>query len=265
MDNKSKAKRLAAIGRTLDALKNTKHARHYAFDNGSLLALGALVETWREDQIEAGETVGRPEIVKFIEGLKPYVPSLFQKRPADPAQIEKVLDPLTGREPENPWTVNDLASQSVVTTQFPELAEQLKKRAKHGGSLTYAQVVEEQHAEAKAKELRDLEYGESQHGINPFRRNALGAQSEVRRRYGDGIAAFYKREATTPVELPWVGEPNLTLMGKISKQPQLHELVKRSIGTAKEWAEETMMESEKQFAESQANRKAAEQLLGARR
>jgi hypothetical protein len=265
MDDKSKGKRLAAIGRTLDALKHTKNARYYAIDDGNLMAAAALIETWREGKIEAGKTVGRPEIVKFIEGLRDYVPSLFQNRPTDPAKIEKVLDEFTGREPENPWVTGDLQSQSVVTQQFPELAAELKKRAKHGGALSYSQVVEEREAEAKAKELRDLEYSTAQHAINPWRNpNALGAQSEARKKHGDGIASFYKREATEPVALPWVGEENLTFMGKISKQPQLQELVKRSMATAREWATETMFESEKQFAESQASRRAAEALLGRR-
>ena len=94
------------------------------------MGLSALIETWRNDQIEAGETVTRDSIVKFIEGLRDYVPSLFQNRPPDPAKIEKVLDPLTGREPENPWVSNDLASQSAITKHSPELAAELKKRAK---------------------------------------------------------------------------------------------------------------------------------------
>src|SRR5438067_5446422 len=122
MDEKLKAKRMGAIGRTLDALKHVKHARNYAIDDGNLMGLAAVVDAWIQDEIAADKTVGRPQIVKFIEGLRPFIPSLFQKRPADPAKIEKVLDPLTGREPENPWTTNDLASQSVVAKQFPELA-----------------------------------------------------------------------------------------------------------------------------------------------
>ena len=128
-------------------------------------------------------------------------------------------------------------------------------------------MIEEREEEAKAQELRELVYDETQHAINPFKSpNAIGQHSALRKNYGEGIANFYKREATEPVALPWIGEEqNLTLMGKITKQPQLHELVKRSLGTAREWATETMFESEKQFAESQASRRAAEQVLGVRR
>jgi len=255
MDNRQK--RNHAIGRTLDALKHTTHARDYCVDDATLLGLAALVDTWSEQQPEPPT---RNQIVKFLESLKPFVPSLFQNRPPDLAKIEKLIDPLTGREPENPWVSGDLASQSVVSKHFPQLSDELKKRAKHGGSLSYAQLIEERRAEETAKMLRELEY---EHDSNPFRGRNISIQSEFRRKYGDAVANFFKHEAETEVRLPWLGEQNLTLTGRIAaKAPALHELIEKSIPVARAWAQDDLIQSEKAIAEEQARRKAAQQLLG---
>jgi hypothetical protein len=112
-------------------------------------------------------------------------------------------------------------------------------------------------------QLRSLEYGETEHRLNPYIDDDLTAHTNFRRENGDAIANFFEREAKTPVTVPWTGpQRNITLMMSMEKQnPALRNLVDRSIETAKAWAADQMEEAEKQAGEALARQQAARTLL----
>jgi hypothetical protein len=260
-------KRLTAYGHAKEALKRIKHARYYAADDATLLAIGALLSEWQSDRAARGENFTQEAADKFLEGLRDYVPSLFQKRPPDEKEPAKLwIDPVSGQSPPNPFakaTLN-LSEQTWLVEHEPELASYLRETADRGVSYSFLQ---KQRDEKEAREkIRAIEYGEAEHQGNVFRDGNLSAKNAFRRAFGDAVSDFYEREAKTPVQLPWIGEQNLTLTGQLFvKAPDLHALVKRSVTTAREWATETLHESEKQFGEAQARRRSAETLLGTSR
>ncbi len=261
MDNTTKAKRIAAVGNTLTALKMVKWSRWYAVDDTSLLALAALVaEEWQSNRTE--QPLTREGVAKFLESLRDYVPSLFQNRPPDEKESAKLwIDEVSGAHPPNPFSKAslNLSEQAWLREHEPQLAEYLKETAE---GLTYLILKERRDKKAAREKLRKLDYGESEHSDNVFKTSDLSKRSSFRRVFGDAVADFYEWEAKTPVEIPWIGQKNLTLMGQLTKKsPALHELVERSITTAREWAQEQLFESEKQFTEAQANRLSAETLL----
>jgi hypothetical protein len=258
-------KRNTAIGRTLDDLKHVPGLRWWAIDDATLLGLTGLTDVWSEPQ-EQPPT--RDQRVKFLASLRPFVPSLFQQRPEETTQIDlsRWKHPVTGALPANPYakeTLN-LSEQSWFAANEPELNAFLKAQAETGS--TFSSIAKQRETEARNKALRDMPYGEAEHAENIFRRPAnMTELDEFRKKVGADVADFYKREAETPIRLPWVGDQHHTLMNKMFKKaPELHELIKKSIPLMQEWAREDLVECEKQNAEAQARAKAAQEILGAK-
>jgi DNA-binding protein Fis len=85
----------------------------------------------------------------------------------------------------------------------------------------------------------------------------MSLQNQFQRLHGYDVAEFYKWEATTAIELPWLGEkPNMTLQNRmLQNDPQLHTIVKSSIEVAKQWASEI-------FEEARVQQTDAESILG---
>jgi hypothetical protein len=253
--------RSRALGRVLDALKHTKHARLYAVDDGVLVGLSSLVDVWSET-LEQQPT--RAEIVKFLESLKPFVPSLFQRRPEEPtpADLSKWKNE-AGQLPPNPFskaTLN-LTEQTWLREHEPALAKFLEETAETG--VTYFYLRKQRDEKAAREKIRAIEYGEREHADNPFRGKNISLQNEFLRRHGDAVANFYKHEAESEVHLPWLGKQNLTEVSKIAaKAPALYEMIDKSIPLAQEWERDDIVRGEKEIAEAQARTRAAKELLG---
>ena len=210
MENRQR--RMIYLGHAVEALKKAKHGRHYALGDTEKMALAALVSTW---QAGRNESFTHEAAAKFLEQLREFAPSLFQNRPPDEKEPPKLpVDPVSGKPPANPWEKGheNVTEQGWLRTHEPELADYLKAVADRGMTFSY---LARQAAEKEQREkLRAIEYGTTQHAGNVYRGDSLSAKSEFRRRNGDLVADFYKREATEPVTLGWLpgpdGRPNLT-------------------------------------------------------
>jgi hypothetical protein len=255
------------VGHVTEALKRTKFARHYALGDTEKMALAALLSEW---QAGRNESFTHEAAAKFLEQLRDSTPSLFQNRPAAEKELPKLpVDPVSGQAPPNPFSkaTFNLSEQMWLREHEPALADYLKATADTGATYSY---LAKQRAEKDARDkIRAIEYGEKQHAENenPYRGGNLAAKSEFRRTHGDLVADFWKREGTEPVSLPWLpgkdGKPNLTGMSILAKRsPDLRQLVDRSMGTLKDWASESLLESEKEQAASQSRADVARQLLG---
>ena len=257
MDNKmtrDKAMRLAS-----ESLKKVKWSRYYACDGAILLGLGALISEWAASR--SGEPFTQADVIKFLEQLRPFTPALFQNRPGpeQPAiDLESWKDPATGKVPPNPFDKNTLniSEQAWLEQNQPQLAKYLKEVAEAGG-LSYRYLAGQRDEKANREALRDLVYTVEEHETNVFRGKNLSLQNSFRQSLGNDVANFFQREAQTPAELPWLGEkPNLTLTSKLAKDdPALHQLVKASITTARQWANDV-------FAEAKVQQTSVEGILG---
>jgi hypothetical protein len=194
----------------------------------------------------------------FSERLRPFVPSLFQRIPDDEPEavdLKKWKDPISGEFPPNPFAKEslNLTEQGWLETHEPRLAAYLKSVAE-GGGLTFSALAKREQEKQKRDRIRKLKYDEASDSGNPYHGNNMSLQNQFRRQHGDEIAEFYRWEATTPIELPWMGDkPNLTIMGKMyQSDPQLHAMVKASIETAKQWAADIMAVAQTQQADAQS-------------
>ena len=225
-----------------EVLKKMKHSRWYAASNATVMAIGALLEA-KQASLNEGERLTPDAAVKFLEEeLRPYCPVLFQNRPGPeqpPVDLSKWKDEASGQMPPNPYSKQtfSITEQGWLETNEPRLAAYLKATAEKG--LSYKYVAEQKAEKQRREALRDLVYTDEEHKYNVFRGKNISLQGSFRKTLGNDVANFYRWEAETPVELPWLGEkPNLTLTSKLAKEaPQLHALVKSSTETAKTWAE----------------------------
>src|SRR5437879_1517607 len=84
-----------------EALKRARDSRWYAFSNGIIMAIGALLEA-KQASLNEGERLTLPDAVKFVESLRPYCPTLFQNRPGPeqpPVDLSKWKDETSGQMP----------------------------------------------------------------------------------------------------------------------------------------------------------------------
>jgi hypothetical protein len=262
-------RRRAFLEHTQAALKKVKWARHYALGDRELLAIAALLSEWQAERAQHDEGFTREAAAEFLDSLRDHVPTLFQNRPPDEPQIPQLLkDPVTGNIPANPWSEGSInvTEQQIIARDYPDLAAYLKATA---NGLTYSTLLKQKAEKARREQLREITYDEDSHRTNPYVNNAdLTRLSEFRRSRGDAVADFYKREATEPVQLPWVPDPatgrppNLTASMAFKRAaPELAELCVRSIETARQWSQEIVSSVEKQISELEARRASARSLL----
>jgi hypothetical protein len=251
-----KLRREQATKLVADVLPKVKWARYYAADPAVLMALGATVAVWHAKE---GKDLTHANVAKFLERLRPFVPSLFQQRPGEetePIDLEKYRDPVSKQLPPNPWAKDslNLSEQAWLQEHEPRLAEFLKATGEAG--LSYSYLARQKSEEQRRAAMRDLEYTEEEHKTNPFRGRNLSLQNGFYQTLGKDVADFYRREATTEIEMPWLGEkPNITLMGRLQREaPDLHSFAKESVTVARGWAENLL-------TEAKAQRTSAESIL----
>src|SRR5438552_3446758 len=151
-----------------EALRKVPGVRHYALTDAQVTSLAARSAAWWErERQRQGPTASftREQLTQFLQTVAEHIPGLVQRRPADPTKPpEWPKDPLTGK----PVSIKDPTSMNLLAKHNPDLYREIKRREKSGGVLTFAQLLEDQQAAADAKLVRDLEYGEEQHGQNIF-------------------------------------------------------------------------------------------------
>jgi len=121
------------------------------------------------------------------------------------------------------------------------------------GKAPYKTVAEHNATEAKRQTLSTIEYGEAQHKLNPFLGDNETAKAEFVKRDPE-LAKFYQAEAV-PVSIPVFGRKrNLTIQGRLYKDPSVAATYKIAEQIAQQW-----LASDKAAAEEQ--RKLAEAAL----
>jgi hypothetical protein len=252
------------IAHAMSAMSKAKHCRYYATTPGVQLALGALLHAWQSSR---DKSFTREAAAEFLEQLAPYAESLFQVRPKDepePADLDQFKDEF-GNLPKNPWSRDsiNITDQNYISGKFPAVAAYLKTVAEKGE--TFMAVAERKAAKEQRKFLRDLEYGEKQHKeLNPYVNPdiTLTERMKFEKEYGPDVAQFFRREAETPVQLPWLGKRNQTIMQQMQHQnPVLRAAIDQSGETLRTWAQQEVTEAESVAAAALAKREEAQGLF----
>jgi hypothetical protein len=124
----------------------------------------------------------------------------------------------------------DLKAQSVSSKRDPALAEHFKAMA----ADPYGTLAKMQDEEVERQSLGGIPYDGEIHKLNPFLGNNATTQAEFVRRDPE-LAKFYQQEAT-PVEIPLFGaKRNLTIEGKLFKEPQTAAVLKVTREIQRQW------------------------------
>src|SRR5215831_1010422 len=204
------------IEHTQRLLRKIPNARYYAFDYAALRAIGSCMAVWwKQENATKHEGFTDADGIRFLTEFLGAIPNSFQNRPpppVEPAQVEKLIDPVTQLPVANPWAKEsfDVTSQNLLAKHFPQWAEQLKQIA--SGKRNAATVLQERLAEDTNKLVRELEYDHERHARNPFANGADRLQREdFIRNHPEHVTKFYQDE-TRPVTIPWHpradGQPN---------------------------------------------------------
>ena len=232
-----------------------KHPRIYALtdeakDTLAVLAAALAHRRVAEGRIGGDETSKREEMARLITRLNDAGANLLQNRPGDAPPMPKPwTDPVTGAPLPNPFDKNapDLKAQTILTQRDPALAAHFKAMAKDA----YGTIAKMQDDEAQRKSLLAIPYGESEHAVNPFLGTNETAKTDFVKRDPD-LAKFYFEEAK-PVEIPIFGKNrNLTIEGRLAKDPSTTAVLKVAQRIHEQWNAEDKAALTQQRAEAEA-------------
>lgn len=230
--------------------KSSKHPRSYALGDEAKIALASFYKAILDSRLEkdvqpTDSPSAEEEMVRVIHALDAAGCNLLQKRRSDAKPLPKPwLDPVT-QQPIPPPT--DLKGRTLLRKYDPELADHYEKM--QADPYGYIQKLRED--EAMRHALAEISYGEAQHRMNVFRGNNKTAQGEFVRRDPE-LAKFYEAEAK-PVEINLFGkERNLTLEGRLFKDPAVGGLVLLAQRVHQNWREEDRASAERQRLEAEA-------------
>jgi len=101
-------------------------------------------------------TIGLKLLLPILEAIPGTFQAWRPAPPVEPAQVEKLIDPISGLPVANPWAAEtrDVTSQNLLAKHFPQWSEQLKQIA--SGKRNAATVLQERLAEDTNKLLREL-------------------------------------------------------------------------------------------------------------
>jgi len=245
-------KRQAALNFALETYSKIKHNRTHALSTQQAkIGFAALARAMFDRRIaEDRDGIGakptpQEEFSSIIRKLADAGVNVLQKRPGDaPPTLKPWLDPVTGTALPNPWVTKDLRAQSLLQKRDPALAEHYKKMS----SDPYGTLAAYQDAEAARTALAQIPYGENEHAVNPFRTNDQTAQAAFVKNAPPGLVEFCKSEAHD-VEVPLFGKNrNLTIEGRLAKDPEMGGLIKIGQQIYENWRAEDKMAAEAQRA-----------------
>jgi hypothetical protein len=256
MDKDNETTRSGATSFALEAYAKVKYGRPYAITPTSQLGLAAIAAAMLARRKAEGRSqpgaVPSPwqEFFGIVARLSQAGCNVLQARPGDAAPTPKPwLDPVTGEALPNPWdkTSPDLRAQSILQKRDPDLAEHYRSVAED----PYGTIARMKDAEAARTALEQVPYGENEHAVNPFRSDDLRAQSALAKSATPALTEFYKAEAKD-VEVPFFGKSrNMTIEGRLAKDPTMAALVKVAQQIYETWRAQDK-------AEAQAEREQAE-------
>src|SRR5262249_39487996 len=144
--------------------------------------------------------------------------------------------------------------KTVLARHDPELLRWFEEMTKH----PYKTVAAHNEAEAQRQSLSSIEYGEMQHKTNPFVVNSSEtAKAEFTKR-DPLLAAFYKAESV-PVTIEIFGKTkNLTVAGKLAKDPSMAGVVQLAERIHEQWQAEDRLAAQQQRAAAEETLKRLE-------
>jgi hypothetical protein len=259
MDTKE---RLDALNFALSAYGKMQHNRTYALTPESKPVFGVLARAMFQRRAAEGRSDmdGKPpsshqEFFNLAAALNQAGCNLLQRRPGDaPPSPKPWTDPVTGEQLPNPWKTKNLKGQSLLEQRDPALAAHFKAMAED----PYGTLAKMQDAEAQRQSLSSIPYSANEHQLNPFLGNNETAKAEFVKRDPD-LAKFYEEEAK-PVEIPIFGKnKNLTIAGKLAKDPRMAALVQLAARIHEQWlAEDKLAAQQQRAAAEEALKKLAE-------
>jgi hypothetical protein len=135
---------------------------------------------------------------------------------------------------------------AILTQRDPALAEHYKAMA----ADPYGTIAALQDLEAARTAMAEIPYTANEHSVNPFRTKDMAAQSTFARNAPSAVVEFCKNEAQD-VEIPLFGRgKNLTVEGRLAKDPGMLALLQLAQQIRETWARGDR-------AEAQAKRDAA--------
>jgi len=228
----------------LEALAKAKHPRAYALTNEAKNALAVLAAAIYERRNAQGrsfddEPSAHQEMTALVEKLATAGVNILQTRPGDPKPLPKPwTDPVTG-QPLPPPT--DLAGKTFLRKYDPALADHYDAMAKD--PYGYVQSLREREAQRQA--LASIAYGKDEHAVNPFRGTDMRAQNNLIKSSPE-LVEFYKAEAAD-VDIPIFGaRRNLTIEGRLAKDPATGALVKIAQRIHEQWRAEEKVAAQEQ-------------------
>jgi hypothetical protein len=229
-----------------------KNNRAYALTDESTAVLASLAYALVQHRRSTGdykedELYSDKQFTWLLCKLGEIGCNVRQERPTDPKPLPKPwLNPVTGQPlppPEGP------DERATLQRLDPELLKWFDDMAKS----PYRTLAAYRAAEAERQALGVIPYGQREHESNPFRGNNQTAKAHFMKRDPD-LARFYENESK-PVELNLFGRNrNLTVRGRLDKDPFTSSIVKIAEQVHERWRIEDR-------EAAQAQRAAAEQAL----
>jgi hypothetical protein len=242
--NETDRGRYTRIGNEVYA--STPGNRVYAQSSELPTAIGVLAAAYHAN----GGSLDNDNRKKFGEvllRLKPAISGLFKDQPGDAKPLPKPwLNPVTNQPLPPPKTMGE---KTLLRKHDPDLATHYEEMERD----PYAYIQKLRDAEAKRVMLAAIPYGPAEHKNNVFRGNDQTAIAQFIKRDPE-LAKYYQGEAKS-ADIPLFGQNrNLTIEGRLARDPDTWALIKIAQGIHQQWREQDRMAAEEQ-------RKAAELAL----
>jgi hypothetical protein len=247
--------RMNLLKLALESYTRLKHHRFYALTPEAKNTLAVFASALAQKRAAEGRSNSdqpsmREEMAQLIEKIAAAGVNLLQKRPGDAPPLPKPwTDPVTGAALPNPFdrSAPDLKAQTILGKRDPTLAEHYRQMA----ADPYGTLAKYQDDEAERKALLAIPYDENVHKLNPFLGTNETAKADFVKRDPD-LAKFYQEEAH-PVEIPLFGKNrNLTIGGRLAKDPATFALLKVAQRIHEQWNAEDKATLTQQRAEADA-------------
>lgn len=242
----------------LKVYADTKFNRSYALTPEATTMLSALAAAMAQHRNAEGKEDDQLYAEGPFQWLINYLSqagcNILQQRPTDPKPLPKPwLDPITGAPLPPPKSVDERAVLAKVDPALLDWYDRLEKSP-------YKTVAEHLDKEAYRKVLTGIPYGPSEHANNPFLGKNETAKAHLTKRDPE-LAKFYEAEAK-PVSIPLFGrERDLTIGGRLTKDPVANSVVKIAEQIHRAWMNDDRVRAEQQQAAAAAELKKLETAL----
>jgi hypothetical protein len=225
---------------------DTKFNRSYALTPEAEIMLSALAAAMAQQRKAEGkdELYAEGPFKWLLNQLSQSGCNILQQRPTDPKPLPKPwTHPITGQPLPPPTSPDERAVLAKVDPALLDWYDRMQK-------APYKTLADHMAQQAFRNALSSIPYGPQEHERNPFRGKDETAKAQLVKRDPE-LAKFYQAEAV-PVEIPLFGRNrNITIAGKLTKDPMSNAIVQIAEQIHKGWVADDQ-------ARAQAQRSAAE-------